>query len=290
MNEVVEAIWQRMRVRLENLDRVSLIEQAFRHVEGVEADKMQWDRTIRAVVALRKDDSTTRAVAVQQIARFNATTLSLRLVVEMALSTCPLERGQSVGTLDLNSLMSDALSLFHLGGWSDAILKGVMEPEIKIAANGEILSHVGFREEIVEPFGVQFASVQLDHEASRYEKHFEPVKVLASVKAIFPEQFLAAVEAEFGTSVDSMRGFRDALESLALENQKSVFIARKDEILSYCAKSELTSVEIAEVVLNRFELWPRASWDNTPRVQAERLVSVALRPQAFPNMAAFCAT
>jgi hypothetical protein len=265
LNQVVETIWKRMRVRLQKLDRLSLIDQALRHIEGVEADRLQWERTIRAVLSLRNDQSTAKTVAVQRIARFNAATLSLRIVVEMAISECPLGDGQSVGTLDLNPLMADALAMFHLGGWSDAIIKGVMQPEIRIAANGEILSHVGFRDEIVEPFGLQFASVQLEHEAVRYEKHFEPVKALPSVKAIFPEQFLTAVEAEFGVSVDAIRGFRDALESLALENKKSVFITRKDEILSYCAKSELTSVEIAEVVLNRFELWPRSSWDNTPK-------------------------
>jgi hypothetical protein len=74
-----------------------------------------------------------------------------------------------------------------------------------------------------------------------------------------------AVEAEFGISFDALRGFRDALADLALKKQKCVFVARKDEILSYCAKSDLTNSEIAKLVLDRFELWPRQSWDSTPQ-------------------------
>ena len=70
--------------------------------------------------------------------------------------------------------MSDVLTLFHLGGWSDAIKKEVMEPEIYIAPNGDIRSLLGFRKEIVDPLGEKFGSAQLDHEAASYEKHFDP--------------------------------------------------------------------------------------------------------------------
>jgi len=265
LNNVVEAIWQRMRLQLHKLDRRSLIEQSLRHIEGVEMDRIQWERTSRAVLALSENKSADRNVVIQQLARFNAATLSLRLVVEMGISECPLEGGQSVGTLDLNPLMSDALLMFNLGGWSDAINKGVMQPEIRIAANGEILSHIGFRDEIIEPFGRQFASGQLDHEVSRYEKHFEPVKAIASVKGVFPDQFLTAVEAEFGVSYDELRGFRDVVGTLALERHESVVVARKNEILSYCDKRELTSSKIAKIVLDRLELWPRGSWVTEPK-------------------------
>jgi hypothetical protein len=265
LNDVVDAIWRRVRVRLGSFDRLSLIEQALRHIEGLEADRLRWERTIRAVLSLKKDRSAAKTVAVRQIARFNAATISLRIVVEMATSECPLVDGDLVGSLDLQLLMSDAVAMFHFGGWSDAIIKGVMQPEIKIAANGEILSHVQFRDEIVEPFGVQFASVHLDNEMSGYERHFEPVTAIPTVKGVFPERFLAAFEAEFGVTFDAVRGFRDTIENIALEKEKCVFIARKNEILSYCEMSDLTNTEVAKVMLNRFELWPRERWDSAPK-------------------------
>jgi hypothetical protein len=264
LNKVVDAIWQRMRPKFHMLDRLSMIEQSLRYIEAVEADKLQWERTIRAVVALRDDKQAARDRAVNEIARFNAATLVLRLVVEMAVSECPITGGQSAGVLDLQPLMSDAFLIFHLGGCSDAIQKGVMEPEIQITPNGNILTHAGF-EDVVEPFGRQFGITHLEHETSKYEKHFEPLKAVPYVDDTFPEQFLNAVKEEYGLSIDELRGFRDTLEQYALEQRKCVFVARKEEIISYCAASKLTNARVARVALDEFELWPRQGWDTTPK-------------------------
>ena len=71
-------------------------------------------------------------MAVQQIGRVNVATIALRIVIEMALSECPLEGGDAAGVLDVSPLISDAGLLFHLGGCSDAINKGVMNGKIEI--------------------------------------------------------------------------------------------------------------------------------------------------------------
>src|SRR6266540_1208715 len=265
LNKVVDAIWQRMLPKLHMLDRLSVIQQSLRYIEGVEVDRSQWERTIRAVVALRDDKQAAKDRVVREIARFNAATLVSRLVVEMAVCECPITGGQSAGVLDLQPLMSDAFFMFYLGGCSDAIQKGIMEPEIQIAPNGNVLTHAGFQDEIVEPFGRQFAMTHLEHETSRYDKHFESVKAVPSVDGTFPEQFLNAVKREFGLSIDELRGFRDTLEQWALEQRKCVFVARKEDIISYCASSKLTNANVAKVVLNQFELWPRQGWDTTPK-------------------------
>src|SRR3990172_5940707 len=160
--------------------------------------------------------------------------------------------------------MSDAFLMFHLGGCSDAIQKGVMDPEIQIAPNGDVLTHSGFQDEIVDPFGRQFAMTHLEHETSSYDKHFEWVKAVPSVQNTFPVKFWDAVKGEFGLSIDEIRRFRDVLEQWALKQRKCVFVATKEDIISYCAASTLTSAEVATLALDRFELWPRRSWDATP--------------------------
>ena len=264
LNRVVAAIAERMCGQLKKLNRKDLVEKALRHIEGVEADKKRWKRTARAVFALREDKASAKEVATKQLSRCNAAEIALRLVIEMALSECPLESGELVGELDLTPLMSNALMMFHLGGCSDAINKGVMEPEVRVAANGDVLTHIGFQDEIVEPLGRHFGSTQLDYEVSRYEKHFKQFDPVPTVKGRFPDKFLSAFETEFGFSVDALRSVREALENLAIENEKCVFEVRKDEILAYCGKSELATPKVAEIVLDRFELWPRESWDTTP--------------------------
>jgi hypothetical protein len=264
LNRVVDALWNRMRTRLHKLDRTNLIERALRHIEGVADDKTLWERTIRAVLAFRDDKASAKLVAMRHVARCNAAEIALRLVVEMAVSECPLEGGEPVGELDLTPLMSDVLLMFHLGGCSDAIIKGVMEPEVRIASSGDVLTHVGFRDEIADPLGQRFESVRLDHDVERYEKHFGPFEPIPTVQGRFPEAFLTAFEAEFGLSIDALRGARETLENLAFEKEKCVFVARKDEIRSYFRRSDLTTAEVADIVLNRLALWPRESWDVTP--------------------------
>jgi hypothetical protein len=264
LNRVVETIWERMHTRLHNLNRRDLIESALRHIEGVEAEKTRWNRTIRALLALRDQKTSAKTVAMQQIARCNAAEIALRLIIEMAVPECPLEGGEPVGALDLTPLMSDVLMIFHLGGCSDAIRKGVMEPEVRIAPSGDILTDAGFREEIADPFGQRFESVRLDHEVARYERHFQPLQPISTTKGLFPEAFIAAFEAEFGLSIDAVRGVREVLENLAYERRKCVCIARRDEILSYCKRSGFATAELVEVFLGRFALWPREAWDKTP--------------------------
>jgi hypothetical protein len=264
LNNAVETIWKRMRARLQKLDRRDLIESALRHVEGVEANKAQWQRTIRALLALRDEKTSAKTVAMKQVARFNAAEIALRLVIEMAVSECPLKGGEPVSALDLTPLMSDVLMIFHLGGCSDAIIKGVMEPEVRIAPSGDILTDAGFREEIADPLGQRFESVRIDEEVAGYEKHFQPMEPIPTPRGLFPEAFLTAFEAEFGITIDAVRGVREALENLAYEKKKCVHIARKDEILSYCKRSEFATAELVEVFLDRFALWPREVWDKEP--------------------------
>jgi hypothetical protein len=265
LNRVVATIWERIRPKFHELDRLAVIVQSLRYVEGIEAERLQWERTVRAVVALEDDKVAAKNRVVREITRFNAAALVLRLIVEMAISESPLAGGRSAGILDVQSLMSDVFLMFHLGGCSDAVKKGAMEPEIRIAPNGDIITHDAFLAEIVEPFGVQFAMTQVEHETSTYDKHFEWVESIPSVQDTFPEQFWKAIKGEFSLSIDEVRGFRDTLEQWALEQRKCVFVASREDIISYCAASTLTSAEVANVALNQFELWPRGTWDSTPK-------------------------
>ncbi len=265
LNSVVGAIWTRMQPCLHNLDRKDFVKRALWHLEGVEADKKRWQRTIRAVLALRSNKESTKFVAMKQIARCNASELALRLLVEMAISECPLAGGKEVGKLDLTPLMSDILMIFHIGGCSDAINKGVMEPEVKIAPCGDVLTHTGFQEEVANPMGEHFESVRLDHEADQYERNYEEFRPVPTVNGSFDADFLAAFEDEFGFSIDTLRLVRETFEDLAIEKESCVFVSSKSELLDHCRKTELTTVENTEKVLNAFCLWPRTTWDEVPR-------------------------
>ncbi|HPS03399.1 MAG TPA: hypothetical protein PLA90_17810, partial [Candidatus Sumerlaeota bacterium] len=188
----------------------------------------------------------------------------LRILVEIAVSECPLEGGYSTGRLDFSSLMADVQRIFDFGGFSDAIHKEVMDPTIEITPRGDICVDTQFLAEVAEPLGRKHESERLDYMESRYETLFEPEKPVISVHEVFSE-FSPAFEEEFGLSIDDLRGTRDALQDLAIEKERSVFIARRDEILQFCSNREFSSEKAASTVLDRFSLWPREKWNSVPK-------------------------
>jgi hypothetical protein len=265
LNQIVGGIWKRLATRLQTLNRVELIEQALRHLEGVETERTRWHRTIRAVLALRDDKAGARRVAMEQLSRCNAADVALRLVIEMAVAESPLDDGDYTGILDMTPLMADALLMLHLGGYSDAIKKGVMDPSIQIDSTGDILTHDGFRAEVVFPLGQQCSSDLLNDAEASYDQHFKPLATLETVTGQLPEDFLAAFEAEFELTVDDARGVRETLENMATKAGRSVLIIRKRKILAACAESGITSRNAASVMLERFALWPRKVWSKAPK-------------------------
>jgi len=270
LNKTVDEVLKKIIKQLNTLDRSDLIEHAFRNIEGADTKKRGWYDTFRATLALHGEKVVTKDIAIEEIGCFNAAKLASRLIIEIAISECPLDGGLSVGKLDFASLMSDILHVFRLGGLSDAIRKGVMNPEIKIMNNGIVQFSTDFNDNIYEPLGKLGESSQFDRSEESYEKKFEPIKPVETVNANFPEAFSLAFEAEFGLSVDAVRYIRDAFEELAVEKTKCVFIARRDEILSYFDGHKLASSEMGKIVLERFALWTGKRWDRILEGFAEK--------------------
>ncbi len=65
-----------MQAKLHALNRVQFIEQALRYIEGVENQRLLWERTIRAVISLHDNQKSTEAVAIEHLACCNASTIS----------------------------------------------------------------------------------------------------------------------------------------------------------------------------------------------------------------------
>lgn len=264
LNRIVHFLMESICNRLKAFNRVQFIEQLLRYIEGVEIEKLRWLNTIRAVIALRVKKEHVKQDAAKQIMRYNASGIALRLIAETAVSECPLESGQSAGTLDILPLMSEMLTLFHLAGWSDAINKEVMNPEIKISPNGDVLSHRDFFDEIVDPFGFEIQTNSLEQESAKYEKKFEVDIPAQTPKGVLPDAFLIAVEKEFGLSIEAILKISESLENSAIEREKCVFIVPKTELVATLKNSGLI-IEDIENFIKRFTLWPREKYRDIPQ-------------------------
>ena len=138
LNTIVAHAWKKLKEELKKYNRKSLIIASLRNIEGIAIEKDQWGRTAKAVLGLHDNANDVHQERMEQFILFYAADLTSRILVETAVCESPLEGGYEIGSLDLSPLMARASLLYHMGNLSDAIEKGVTEPRIVIAGNGEI--------------------------------------------------------------------------------------------------------------------------------------------------------
>src|SRR5207247_702318 len=115
-----------------------------------------------------------------------------------AICECPLEGGNIPGRLDLSRAMAYVVFSHHVGGWSDSIHWGAMEPRVKVTALGDVHVNHAFIDAVYEPFGRAAAEADVKHASESYGKLYAPLNSVPSVKDVFDRRFLEAWTAEFG--------------------------------------------------------------------------------------------
>jgi hypothetical protein len=259
LNEVVKVELDALCSLLRGLDRKSLLTATLENHEAAAIDSDIWKRTSRANLALHENKKATVQALAEHQGRLNAVFLATRLVLEAGISECPLTGGLPVGRLDLSKAMCHAVRAYQMGGWSDAIRWGAMEPRVRITPLGDVFVNHDFIDKVYEPFGQAKGKADVREAAARYEKLHEPQKVVPSVVGIFEPEFLEAWEAEFAASVDGMRRFVDALEETNAEAMPS-FLRRRSELVAILEKTSNITTQRAATTFALFSLVPRAQW------------------------------
>ncbi len=266
LNALADDVFNELKASLAQLDRREVIEEMLLNHEAAEIDRDQWDRTSRAVLALRNsEDSEEEALAVisERQARLNGACLASRLAVEIALCECPLQGGQSPGNWDIDRIIVQTTLLYRLGNESDAIKWRALAPIILISPAGDIQFSTAFGDTVVEPFGRMFHSRRIRHQTTLYEKHFEaPPDSREPISSVLDERFMSAWETEFGFSVDELIELLDALDPLGLARDSAVFTI--DGKTLHDALAQVAGDQCAASFLSRFSLVHRDRWDRTP--------------------------
>lgn len=212
LNQLVELLLEEMCVELRSLNRGEFIHAALIDHEAAACDREHWHRTTQAMLALREDRAAARSVIVDHEAKLNACSLACRTLIEAAVCECPVEGGRATGKLDLSRLMAKLMLVFYLGGWSDAVRSGAMEPRIKITPLGDVHMNHNFLDTVYEPFARTGGDERVEHASDSYAENYDPVQVIPEIAFHFSDKFVSAWRAEFGFSLDQFRSFLDALE------------------------------------------------------------------------------
>jgi hypothetical protein len=132
LNQVVKAELDDLCALLRGLDRTSLLSATLANHEAAAIDSDIWKRTARANLALHDDKAAAVLTMAEHQGRLNAVFLATRLVLEAGVCECPETGGLPAGQLDLSKAMCHAVRAHQMGGWSDAIRWGAMEPRVRI--------------------------------------------------------------------------------------------------------------------------------------------------------------
>jgi len=261
--QTVEKVWEEIRDALKGYRRESLVRRLVGNHEAIEAESEQWLRTSRALLSLHDDKEETARISTQRIAKFNAGSLSTRILIEMALCECPENEGAEAGALDIGRMLANVMQMHHLGGWSESIKYGSKDAEIRVTPFGDIYTNVDFEDRIATPYGQALGTSRFRAGANFYERHFREPEIVESCRGSFDSGFWDAWTEAFGFTIDDMRVFLDNLDDEGLRRKEFIFSATYADLCSLEKAGRLERNKIQKI-LDALTLQPRATWASTP--------------------------
>jgi hypothetical protein len=264
LNATVNAVIVDIRAALKKFGRKEIVTALLLNHERAAHDRERWRRTARANLALHQDKASVMQVILEHEAELNAVFVAARILLEAAISECPVIGEHVPGEIDLASLMAQASMVFHLGGFSDAIHWGAVEPRIKISTLGDVQMNQEFFDSVYNPFGRVGSQARVTDAAGSYPKLYEEPRTLTDTSGLLDAQFIAAWRAEFGITIDGLRVLLDRLDDMALEQSKPALELKRSELLRLIVESANLSPEEADSVVAGLSLSPRPQWDIAP--------------------------
>ena len=266
LHRVVEKVWNRLRERLQQFDRTSVIRKGIEVHEAAIQDREHWSRTAQAILALYTPTDDVHAIAQEQELDRSQVSLAARTIVEMAICECPEVGGRPLSRWTMDELLAKAVLLIKVAGDSDAINGDLTEPRLKLELNGEYAIDRSFQDTVIKPFVTAYQREEFEKAAGKYSELYRnrPPGERKRVDEIFSSEFISAFQAEFGlTPDDAVDGFAElmdlavACDSVVVEttlgNVRARLITRRD----------LTS-DACEAFIRTFSLFHRPAWDKPP--------------------------
>lgn len=269
LNSFVDALWKRTETRLRELDRTTVVLYCVTNQERLLRDQDIWQRTSRAVLSLHADrkDVLHASQALKQ--KRDRTQISQRVLVEMAICTCPLENGRPATQADLDYLGAQVTLLIATAAHSDAIRGGCTQPSMQISRLGDYTLEDNFMGVMFPYLTSHFERVHMA-DVNRYEEWFEPEPAQRKPEEeVFGEHFVAAFVEEYGISPARLAEIGVLLAEDATEQQSTVIHRTSDSLRALLAKEGICDQE-REGLWSNFVLKPRPRWDGAEEPYQDR--------------------
>lgn len=262
LNELVDFVWKRIKNKLQTIDREDLIIYVLKNLEYCGLENDVWENTFKSNLALQIDRDNLYEVSIHKINDLNASSLSSRLIIEMAICACSVNCGKKCGELDLQELMCLVAFIHHIGGVSEAIKYEAINPKIVISSFGQVLFDYSFNDLTVKKYGYSFNKQILDSKVDEYSEKFKDIDIVKETNHLFEEDFLEALIDELGYTIDDGRKFIDFLENYGLKLNSLVFTVNYNSLVDIFNDEDK---EVYTRILDSFIIHSRRDWTSIPK-------------------------
>lgn len=268
LRTAVLRLWERIRERLQRIDRRSLVVKALLNHEAVDRDRSEWAQTAAALLALHDDKADVLLTQNEQEARRSSAAVASRALVEMALCTCPTTGGSICADIEFDHLLSEVCAMVDCATQCDAYFYRLATGPLQVTANGCFLFDRGFLEQIHQPYMHAHGDRAFSDAAATYADAFgKPLSDTAEAPlAEIDPELVKALRAELGMSFEGLVALSYAVAERALESGKAYVALTCSEFLALLEKLG------SDVDVNRayaaLTLRPRQVWDEQKPVGA----------------------
>lgn len=260
LNDAVFKIWERIKGKLEKLDRRSLVVRALLNHEAIDRDRREWQQTAAALRALHNDQADVLEANNKAELKRGAAGVASRALAEMAICTSPTSGGRPCTDIDLDDLIGDVAAMLDCAGQSDAHHYGLATSQLSVAPNGDFLFDTGFGENTHLPYMSAQSDLAFHDAADSYPDAFDiaAADMPAPPAPVIDPDLRTAIRAEFGMDLQHLIETSHGLAEMAYERGEACFSMRKSEVLDFFRRMD--GAVDAERAYNALTLLPRAVW------------------------------
>jgi hypothetical protein len=261
LQNAVLIIWERIKGKLEKLDRRSLVVRALLNHEAIDRDRREWQQTAAALRALHDDQADVLDAHNRTELRRSAAGLTSRALAEMAICTSPTTGGRPCTDIDLDDLIGEVAAMLDCAGQCDAHFYDLATSPLGVALNGDFQFDRGFGENTHVPYMFAQGDRAFHDAADSYANAFDmsaPDAPLPPAPKIDTD-LKTAIRAEFGMDLEHLVETSHGLAELAIDAGQACFGMRKSELLAFFR--QMNGAVDAERAYAALVLLPRAEWN-----------------------------